>query len=91
MAFHEVRITTGLGKHVCVPGFAILLEPNAGLRSPLDCISKPSALGCIGKHSWLGHWWGWDPIVACRVLGWEGEYPSLPPRSPRMEGPGLQP
>lgn len=36
-------ITTGLGKHAGVPGFARLLEPRVGMNSLLDCISKLSA------------------------------------------------
>lgn len=57
----------------CVLGFVILLEPGAGLKSPLDCISKPSAPGCVGKHSSLGYQWGWDPTAMHRVLGLKGK------------------
>lgn len=49
---------------------------RAGLKSPLDGISKPSlcssAPGCFGKRSLLGRWWVWDPIAVCRVFGQEG-------------------
>ena len=43
MALRKVGITTSLGKHAWVTGCAILLEPGVGLKSMLDCISKPSA------------------------------------------------